>query len=116
MRQDLTERALGTGHRYAGIWPRSLALAIDLALLFALFLPITRAVKGGKGTGAGAGGGVKLEPAALIIAREGEISVVGIQAKRGKLEALLEMIPETVERLMQAKGKKAGEEEEKAEE
>jgi len=57
---------------------------------------------------------VKLEPAALIIAREGEISVVGIQAKRGKLEALLELIPETVERLMQAKGKKAGEE--KAEE
>lgn len=46
MWQDLTERTPGTGHRYAGIWPRSLALAIDLALLFALFLPITRAVKG----------------------------------------------------------------------
>ena len=62
--------------------------------------------KAGKGTGAGAGGGVKLEPAALIIAREGEISVVGIQAKRGRMEALLEMIPETVEKLMKAKGKK----------
>lgn len=71
--------------------------------------------KGGKGAGAGAGAGVKLEPAALIIAREGEISVVGIQAKRGRLEALLEMVPETVERLMKAKGKKK-EGEEKAEE
>jgi len=65
----------------------------------------TEEKKGGKGTGAGAGGGVKLEPAALIIAREGEISVVGIQAKRGKLEALLEMLPEAVEKLTKAKGK-----------
>ena len=75
----------------------------------------TEEKKGGKGAGAGAGGGVKLEPAALIIAREGEISVVGIQAKRGRMEALLELIPETVEKLMKAKGKKAKEEgEEKA--
>lgn len=75
----------------------------------------TEEKKGSKGAGAGAGGGVKLEPAALIIAREGEISVVGIQAKRGRMEALLELIPETVERLMKAKGKKAKEEgEEKA--
>ena len=49
---------------------------------------------------------MKLEPAALIIAREGEISVVGIQAKKGKLEALLGMIPETIEKLVKAKGKK----------
>lgn len=65
----------------------------------------------GKGSGAGAGGGVKLEPAALIIAREGEVSVVGIWAKGSTLEALLEMIPETVEKLMKAKGiEKEGEE------
>lgn len=78
----------------------------------------TEEKKGGKGAGAGAGGGVKLEPAALIIAREGEISVVGIQAKRGRLEALLEMVPETIEKLMKAKGKKKEKEadEEKAEE
>ncbi len=68
--------------------------------------------EGGKNTGAGAGGGMKLEPAALIIAREGEISVVGVQAKKGKLEALLEMIPETIEKLLKAKGKKKEEKEE----
>ncbi|MBC7097805.1 hypothetical protein H5T52_01580 [Candidatus Bipolaricaulota bacterium] len=68
--------------------------------------------KGGKGAGAGAGGGVRLEPAALIIAREGEISVVGIQAKRGKLETLLEMLPQTIEKVVKAKGKKEKETEE----
>ncbi len=66
---------------------------------------------GGKGVGGGAGGGVKLEPAALIIAREGEISVVGIRAKGSKLEALLEMLPEAIEKLMKAKGKRKGGEE-----
>ena len=32
--------------RYAGLWPRFLALAIDLSLFLALFLPVTRLVKG----------------------------------------------------------------------
>ncbi len=72
----------------------------------------TEEKKGGKGSGGGGGGGVKLEPAALIVAREGEISVVGIRAKESKLEALLEMIPETIEKLMRAKGKRQGEKEE----
>lgn len=62
--------------------------------------------RGGKGSGAGAGAGVKIEPAALIIAKEGEISVVGIRAKGSKLEALLEMIPEAIEKLKARKTKK----------
>ena len=61
--------------------------------------------KCGKGIGAGAGGGVKIEPAALIIAREGEVSVVGIRAKGSKLEALLEMSPETIKKLKAKKAK-----------
>ena len=67
--------------------------------------------RGGKGSGAGAGAGVKIEPAALIIAKEGEISVVGIRAKGSKLEALLQMIPETIEKLKakKTKAKEAGE-------
>jgi len=67
--------------------------------------------RGGKGSGAGAGAGVKIEPAALIIAKEGKISVVGIRAKGSKLEALLEMIPETIEKLKakKTKAKEAGE-------
>ncbi len=40
------------------------------------------------------------------------IMVVGIQAKKGKLEALLGMIPETIEKLVKAKGKKKEEKEE----
>ena len=70
--------------------------------------------RGGKGTGAGAGAGVKIEPAALIIAKEGEISVVGIRAKGSKLETLLEMLPETIEKLKakKTKVKEAGEESE----
>ena len=47
----------------------------------------------GKSVSAGAGGGVNIEPTALIIAREGKVSVVGIQAKGSKLEALLEKGP-----------------------
>ncbi|RLE34711.1 hypothetical protein DRJ24_03515, partial [Candidatus Acetothermia bacterium] len=66
----------------------------------------------GKNIGVGVGGGMKLEPAALIIAREGKISVVGIQAKKGKLEALLGMIPETIEKLVKGKGKEKEEKEE----
>ncbi len=67
--------------------------------------------RGGKGAGAGAGAGVKIEPAALIIAKEGEVSVVGIRAKGSKLEALLEMIPEAIEKLKAKKTKtKEGEE------
>ena len=67
--------------------------------------------RGGKGSGAGAGAGVKIEPAALIIAKEGEISVVGIRTKGSKLEALLQMIPETIEKLKakKTKAKEAGE-------
>jgi len=70
--------------------------------------------RGGKGTGAGAGAGVKIEPAALIIAKEGKILVVGIRAKGSKLETLLEMLPETIEKLKEKKTKvkEAGEESE----
>ncbi|MEO0759841.1 MAG: spore germination protein GerW family protein [Cyanobacteria bacterium J06648_16] len=72
--------------------------------------------KKGKGSGAGAGGGVKIEPTALIIVQEGKVSVVGIQAKESKLEALLEKVPETMGKLMAAKEKKQEKTEERGEE
>jgi len=53
---------------------------------------------GDKGGGGGAGGGVKIEPAALIIAKDGEVSVVSIKAKESKFDSLIEMIPEAVEK------------------
>lgn len=70
----------------------------------------------GKGSGAGAGGGVNIEPTALIIIQEGKVSVVGLQAKGSKMEALLEKIPETMEKLMAAKEKKKEETEGRSEE
>lgn len=56
-----------------------------------------------KGSGGGAGGGVKIEPAALIVAKEGEVSVVAISGKGTKFDSLIEMIPKTVEKFTEKK-------------
>jgi len=58
---------------------------------------------GGKGSGGGGGGGVKLDPAALIIAKDGEVSVVGVQTKESRLGKLLEMLPEVIEKIQSQK-------------
>jgi uncharacterized spore protein YtfJ len=60
--------------------------------------------KGG-GTGGGAGGGIKLEPSALIIAKDGDISVVAIEGKSSTLGKLVEMIPEALDKVIEAKEK-----------
>jgi uncharacterized spore protein YtfJ len=57
----------------------------------------------GKGMGGGGGAGIKLEPSALIIVRDGEISVVGIQAKSTAMDKLVELIPQALERMSTAK-------------
>jgi len=69
------------------------------------------ASSGDKGGGGGAGGGVKIEPAALIIAQDGEVSVVPIKAKDSKFDSLLGMIPEAVEKFSKKKDKKGKENE-----
>jgi len=69
------------------------------------------ASSGDKGGGGGAGGGVKIEPAALIIAQDGEVSVVPIKAKDSKFDSLLGMIPEAVEKFSKKKDKKGEENE-----
>lgn len=58
---------------------------------------------GERGSGGGAGGGVKIEPTALIIARQGDVSVVQIKSKESTLESLMEKIPETVDKITQRK-------------
>ena len=65
---------------------------------------------GDKGGGGGAGGGVKIEPAALIIAKDGEVSVVSIKAKESKFDSLIEMIPEAVEKLSRKQCEEEGKE------
>src|SRR5436190_169345 len=60
---------------------------------------------GGKGAGAGGGAGLKIDPAALIVARDGKISVIQIGGSESKVGSLLDKIPEMVERMRTAKGK-----------
>jgi len=65
--------------------------------------------KKGGGTGGGGGGGVKVEPAAFIVIKGEEVTVLG--AKPGKLEGLFEAVPGVIEKIQQIK--KAKKEEEK---
>lgn len=67
--------------------------------------------KGGA-PGAGAGGGVRVEPVAFLVVREDKISLLSV-AKGGVLKGIFESIPELITRL---KGmKKKGEEGEREE-
>lgn len=70
---------------------------------------------GGKGSGGGGGGAVKLDPAAPVIVKDGEISVVGIQTKESRLTKILEMLPETIEKVQSrtSNGAETDEEEER---
>jgi len=70
----------------------------------------------GSGSGGGAGGGVKIEPAALIVAREGEVSVVASGKKESKFDSLIELIPEAVEKIANKAKEKKKEKEEGSEE
>ena len=65
--------------------------------------------KKGGGSGGGGGGGVRVEPAAFIVIKGEEVTVLG--AKPGKLEGLFEAVPGVIEKIQQIK--KAKKEEEK---
>jgi uncharacterized spore protein YtfJ len=60
---------------------------------------------GGKGAGAGGGAGLKIEPAALIVAKDGKISIVPIGGRESKVGSLLEKIPDVFERMKSVKTK-----------
>ncbi len=67
--------------------------------------------KKGGGSGGGGGGGVKVEPAAFVVIRGEEVTVMG--ARPGKLEGLFEAVPGIIEKIQKArKGKKEEEKEE----
>jgi len=66
------------------------------------------------GAGGGGGGGVRIEPAAFIVQRGGEVSVIAAPAKRGALAEMFEQVPDLIEKVLdaqRAKGEasKAGE-------
>ena len=54
------------------------------------------------GAGGGGGGGVRIEPAAFLILRGGEVSVVAAPAKRGALAEMFEQVPDLVEKVLSA--------------
>ncbi|MDP3024144.1 MAG: spore germination protein GerW family protein [candidate division Zixibacteria bacterium] len=63
----------------------------------------------GEGSGSGGGGGVAIFPAAFIVIKGDEVSVLGV--KPGKWEYILEAIPGIIEKFREGKkGKKEKEE------
>lgn len=65
------------------------------------------------GTGGGGGGGLKIEPAAFIVVEDEKISVLAVPSPRGKLDALIEAIPELLGKLGEMKAKRGEKTEEK---
>ncbi|MFQ5793726.1 MAG: GerW family sporulation protein [Candidatus Bipolaricaulia bacterium] len=74
----------------------------------------TEKEKGATGGGGGGGGGVKIEPTAFIVIRKDQVSLLA--TKPGKLETILETIPDLIEKIREAKGKGKKAKEEKEEE
>lgn len=56
----------------------------------------------GKGGGGGGGGGVKVEPAAFIVVKGGELSILAAPSKKGALGDLFEHLPDMVEKIAEA--------------
>lgn len=63
--------------------------------------------EGGKGekvggSGGGGGGGVRIEPAAFIVKRGSDVSVMAAPGKRGALADMFEQVPDLVEKVVGA--------------
>ena len=56
-------------------------------------------VQGQHGTGGGAGGGAKARPVAVLVFSEQGVSVLPIPDKAGKIDQLLEKVPNLIDRL-----------------
>lgn len=68
----------------------------------------------GRGAGEGGGGGVKVEPAAFIVVRGGEIEILAAPGKGGRLAEAFEHLPDLVAKLAEAR-KEKGKDKEKNE-
>ncbi len=67
------------------------------------------------GGGGGGGGGLKIEPAAFIVIKGEEVSILAAPGPRGKLAELFEKIPDLIEKIAQAKQREGKENEKEAE-
>ena len=57
----------------------------------------------GKGKGGGGGGGAKVRPVAVAVFTEDGVEVLPIPNRRGKLDKLLDNLPELIERVKKIK-------------
>ncbi len=61
----------------------------------------------GQGSGVGGGGGVRVEPAAFIVMRDGEVQVMAAPGRGGRLAEAFEHLPDLVGKIIAAqKGEK----------
>ncbi|MGE5589317.1 MAG: GerW family sporulation protein [Bacillota bacterium] len=70
-----------------------------------------RGGQGGSGSGSGGGGGGRVAPKALVMIKNGEVSVLSL-VRGGTMERIIEMVPEVVGKLGKFKGA-SGEEDKK---
>ena len=56
----------------------------------------------GKGTGVGGGGGVRVEPAAFIVLKGGEVQIMAAPGRGGRLAEAFEHLPDLVTKVMKA--------------
>ena len=73
---------------------------------------VNEAGKGEEVGAAGGGGGVRIEPAAIIVKRGDDVSVMAAPGKRGALAEMFEQVPGLIEKVVSAKQAK-GEDAEK---
>jgi uncharacterized spore protein YtfJ len=62
-----------------------------------------------KGMGGGGGAGLKIDPVALIVAKDGKISITPIGGHESRVGSLLEKLPDVFERLRSPKDRSAKE-------
>lgn len=62
-----------------------------------------RGGQGGSGSGSGGGGGGRVAPKALVMIKNGEVSVLSL-VRGGTMERIIEMVPEVVGKLGKFKG------------
>jgi len=69
----------------------------------------------GEGKGGGTGAGVRISPLAILCVDEKGVSVFGISEFRGSVEKVTDLLPNMIDKILQAVRKKSpGEEKEKA--
>lgn len=54
----------------------------------------------GLGEGGGGAGGIRVEPAAFIVIKEGKVEIIGVPNKRTSLDELFDRAPELVDKFM----------------